>query len=50
MAHIEHPVHLFPGSAALFADHPEQWGRGEEIVLDDVEVVRKVQDLSLASA
>ena len=50
MAHIEHPVHLFPGSTALFPDHPEQWRRREEIVLDDVEVVRKVQDLGLASA
>lgn len=50
VSHVEDFVHLLPVGAAFLMDHLEEWGDGEEVVLDDMEVVDEVQYFCLSAA
>ena len=48
--HVEDGVHLLPVGAALLVDETEEGWGGEEVVLDDMEVVDEVQYLGLGTS
>lgn len=50
VSHIEDFIHLFPRSAGLFLNQPEQRRNGEKVVFDNVHVVYEVHDFGLCSA
>lgn len=50
VAAVEDLVHFLPVGAALLLDCAEQRRNGEQVVLDDVDVLHKVQNLGLGAA
>ena len=49
MAHVEHLVHLGPVGSRLLVDGAEQRRNGEEIILDDMQVLDEVEHLGLCA-
>ena len=50
MTAVEYLVHLFPLSTALLLNSAEQRRDGEEVILDYMYAVNKMQDLGLGTA